>query len=185
MNVPSSNKIFYYSIAETTIGWIGITGNERGLRKLVLPVPAREDVLAELNRYYRPCEKLTQADSQFISITTKIKDYFAGKKIHFENEMINLEGYTPFQKDVLLKTREIPYGKIQTYGWLAKQSGYPKAYRAVGGVMRINPLPLIIPCHRVVGSQGKLTGFSAAGGLALKRQMLDMEGASIGKHLAV
>jgi O-6-methylguanine DNA methyltransferase len=176
MNTPSSKKIFYYSIAETAIGWIGIAGNEKGLRRLVLPVPTRENALAELNRYFQPCEKLAQVDSQFISIVTKIKNYFDGKKIQFETEIINLEGYTSFQKNILLKTREIPYGITQTYGWLAEQSGYPKAYRAVGGVMRFNPLPLIIPCHRVLGSQGKLTGFSATGGLALKRKMLELEG---------
>jgi O-6-methylguanine DNA methyltransferase len=178
MTNQNSKKIFY-SIAETAIGWIGIAGNEEGLRKVVLPEHRREDVLSELNRYFQPCRKLIMADDQFFSLVTRIKEYFDGKVIQFTKDIINLEGYTTFQRDVLLKTREIPYGIIQTYKWLAEQAGYPKAFRAVGGVMRINPLPLIIPCHRVVGSQGKLTGFSATGGLGLKRKMLELEGVFI------
>jgi len=175
MATHTSNKIFYYSIAETAIGWIGIAGNEKGLRKVVLPEYTRENVLSELNRYFQPCQKLTQADDRFLSLVARIKGYFDGEVIRFDKDIINLEDYTIFQKNVLLKTREIPYGVTKTYKWLAEQAGYPKAYRAVGGVMRINPLPLIIPCHRVMGSQGKLTGFSATGGLRLKRKMLELE----------
>jgi O-6-methylguanine DNA methyltransferase len=176
MTTQNSKNIFYYSIAETAIGWIGIAGNEEGLRKVVLPEYRREDVLSELNRFFQPCRKLIMADNQFFSEIARIREYFNGKLTQFEKIIINLEDYTTFQRDVLLKTREIPYGITHTYKWLAEQAGYPKAFRAVGGVMRINPLPLIVPCHRVVGSQGKLTGFSATGGLELKRKMLELEG---------
>jgi methylated-DNA-[protein]-cysteine S-methyltransferase len=179
MTTQNSNNIFYYSIAETAMGWIGIAGNEKGLRKVVLPEDRRENVLSELNRYFKPCRKLIMADDRFISEVARIKEYFEGKLIRFDKLIINLEGYTVFQRDILLKTRGIPYGITQTYKWLAEQAGYPKAFRAVGGVMRFNPLPLIIPCHRVVGSQGRLTGFSATGGLGLKRKMLELEGVFI------
>ena len=79
----------------------------------------------------------------------------------------------------MLTAKEIPYGETRTYRWLAEQSGFPRAYRAVGGVMKINPLPLIIPCHRIIGSKGQLTGFSARGGEELKRRMLVLEGVLI------
>lgn len=179
MSIQNSNKVFYYSIAETAMGWIGIAGNEQGLRKVVLPEHTRENVLSELKRYFQPSRKLIMADDQFLSVVSRIKKYFDGKLVRFEKAIINLEGYTTFQKDILLKTREIPYGITRTYKWLTEQAGYPKAYRAVGGVMRINPLPLIVPCHRVMGSNGELTGFSATGGLTLKRKMLRLEGVFI------
>ena len=172
------DQIFYYSLTETSMGWVGIAGNEKGLRRLILPEQAKESVIAELNRYLKSSIKLIPADEQFFSMLVKITEYFAGKRTLFKEEEINLDDYTIFQKNVLLKTREIPYGVTRTYRWIAEQAGYPLAYRAVGGVMRINPIPLIIPCHRVVGSYGKLTGFSATGGLALKRSMLKLEGIS-------
>src|SRR6056297_1467215 len=176
MVTKNPEQIFYYSLTETSTGWVGIAGNEKGLRRLILPERAKESVIAELNRYFQSSIKLIPADEQFFSITEKIKEYFAGKKIPFKEEEINLDDYTIFQKNVLLKTREIPYGITRTYRWIAEQAGYPRAYRAVGGVMSINPIPLIIPCHRVIGSYGQLTGFSATGGLALKCSMLKLEG---------
>jgi len=178
MVTQKPDQIFYYSLTETSMGWIGIAGNEKGLRRLILPERTKEDVLAELNEYVQSNIKLIPADEHFFSIIVKIKEYFAGKRTLFKKEQINLDDYTIFQKNVLLKTREIPYGLTRSYRWIAEQAGYPRAYRAVGGVMSINPIPLIIPCHRVVGSYGKLTGFSATGGLALKRRMLKLEGIS-------
>ncbi len=178
MVTQNPDQIFYYSLTETSMGWVGIAGNEKGLRKLILPERTKEGVLAELNRYFQSNIKLIPADEQFFSIIVKIKEYFAGKRTLFKEEEINLDDYTIFQKNVLLKTREIPFGVTRTYRWIAEQAGYPRACRAVGGVMSINPIPLIIPCHRVLGSYGKLTGFSATGGLALKRSMLKLEGIS-------
>jgi len=178
MNTRNSNynKIFYYSIAKTALGWIAIAGNEEGLRKIILPEDTKENVLTELKIYFRLCKELILTDNRFHSEVEKIKGYFDGQKTQFNKLIINLEGYTSFQQNVLLTTREIPYGTTKTYKWLAEHAGYPKAYRAAGGVMRINPLPLIIPCHRVIGNQRKLTGFSATGGLELKRKMLESEG---------
>ena len=176
MVTKNPDQIFYYSLSETSMGWIGIAGNEKGLRRLILPERTKEGILAELNRYFKSSIKLIPADEQFFSVIEKIKEYFTGKRTLFKEEEINLDDYTIFQKNVLLKTRAIPYGVTRTYRWIAEQAGYPRAYRAVGGVMRINPIPLIIPCHRVIGSYGKLTGFSATGGIALKRSMLQLEG---------
>lgn len=175
-NQTDDNESYYYSINETSMGWIGIAGNENGLRKIILPEKNKETVLRGLNIFFHPETKLIPSDKDFFSIINRIKEYFNGKSVMFKKDIINLEGYSVFQKKILLKTREIPYGETRTYRWLAENSGYPKAYRAAGGVMRINPLPLIIPCHRVIGSFGKLTGFSATGGLKLKKSMLELEG---------
>lgn len=166
-----------YAVIQTSLGWVGLSGNTKGLQRLILPEKDKKNVLAQLFASVSSGSRFIPADQQFAALMGKIEEYFNGKPVHFEDEKLDLSGYTSFQRNVLLKTREIPYGTTRTYRWLAEQTGYPRAYRAVGGVMRINPLPLIIPCHRVIGSQGKLTGFSAAGGLTLKQKMLEIEGA--------
>ena len=176
INNPQQN-ILYYIIMETSLGWVGLSGNGKALSRFVLPEKDKQSILAQLTATIPPGSQFIPADDQFSMLVEKIKDYFNGKLVHFKNQTVDLSGYTFFQRKVLLKTREIAYGTTRTYRWLAKQTGYPRAYRAVGGVMRINPLPLIIPCHRVIGSQGKLTGFSATGGLSLKQKMLVIEGA--------
>lgn len=166
----------YYSLIETHLGWVGISGSEQGLKRLVLPEKKEEEVLKQLTENMARKTRLILSVNYFSLLVEKIRDYFNGKPVYFEDQRADLSEYTRFQKTVLLKTREIPYGTVRTYRWLAEQSGYPLSYRAVGGVMRINPLPLIIPCHRIIGSKGKLTGFSATGGVALKGKMLEMEG---------
>ncbi len=86
---------------------------------------------------------------------------------------LDLSTATPFQRQVWEKTRLIPYGETRSYSWVAEQIGKPGAARAVGQALGRNPLPIIIPCHRVVASDGKLCGF--AGGLGMKRRLLSLE----------
>jgi O-6-methylguanine DNA methyltransferase len=102
--------------------------------------------------------------------------YFRGRKVDF-NYAIDVERYTPFQKAVWAEMREIPYGETRSYRWIAEKVGKPRAYRAVGNACGKNPLLIIQPCHRVVGSHGKLGGFS--GGLGLKKALLRLEGVSL------
>ena len=174
-----AENIISYDIVETEFGWVGIAGNEQGLVRIILPEKSAEDILEELNFYFHSGESLVQKKEQFSSLTKKVRDYFKGIPVAFNREKTDLDDFTPFQKKVLLLTKEIPYGATRTYRGLAEQSGYPLAYRAVGGVMKANPLPLVIPCHRVLGSNGQLTGFSSRGGLELKRKMLTLEGLTI------
>ena len=174
-----AENIISYDIIETEFGWVGIAGNERGLTRIILPEKSAEDILEELSFSFPAGEKLTREKEMFSSLTKKVRDYFKGIPAAFNREKTDLDGFTPFQKKVLLLTKEIPYGATRTYRGLAEQSGYPLAYRAVGGVMKANPLPLVIPCHRVLGSNGQLTGFSSRGGLELKRKMLTLEGVQV------
>lgn len=97
--------------------------------------------------------------------------YFSGKDLKFDLEL-ELHG-TDFQKEVWMACASIPFGEIRTYGDLAKMIGKPKAVRAVGTALGANPIPIVIPCHRVIGSTGKLTGF--AGGIEVKGALLDLE----------
>lgn len=91
--------------------------------------------------------------------------------------VVKMKTYPAFYQAVWKACAEIPRGQVRTYGWIARRIGRPKAARAVGQALGKNPFSPLIPCHRVVGADGKLTGFSAAGGVARKRRMLLKEGA--------
>jgi methylated-DNA-[protein]-cysteine S-methyltransferase len=106
----------------------------------------------------------------------QLEDYFQGT-LHQFDLPVDISGLTEFRQHVLRCTMQIPYGEIVTYRGLAVQAGSPGAARAVGGAMAANPVPVIIPCHRVVATSGALTGYSAAGGLLMKRFLLNLEGA--------
>ena len=110
----------------------------------------------------------------------ELDEYFAGKRTSFDLPL-HLSG-TPFQLAVWRALAEIPYGALETYGGLAARIGKPKAARAVGMGCHNNPLPIIIPCHRVVGHNGSLTGFG--GGLGLKQALISLESAESGKALS-
>ena len=108
----------------------------------------------------------------------QVNEYFAGQRKAFDLPLdwSSLKG---FQSDVLRITLEIPYGEVLTYGDIAKRLGKPAASRAVGGALAQNPLPILIPCHRVVSASGHLTGFSAADGIISKSWLLKLEGHTI------
>ena len=100
--------------------------------------------------------------------------YFAGEKVDFYPVPLTLCSGTEFQIAVWNTIREIPYGETRTYKWIAEQIGKPKAVRAVGGAVGANPISILIPCHRVIGSNGKLGGYG--GGIERKRLLLQLEG---------
>ncbi|MFA6030357.1 MAG: MGMT family protein [Elusimicrobiota bacterium] len=94
-----------------------------------------------------------------------------------EKVLAAMKEYPPFDQAVWKACAEIPKGQVRTYGWVARRIGRPKAARAVGGALGRNPFAPVVPCHRVVGADGSMTGFSAKGGVAAKRRLLLKEGA--------
>jgi methylated-DNA-[protein]-cysteine S-methyltransferase len=116
-------------------------------------------------------ESTGEVTGEVLKASLQLREYALGKRKTFD---LNLDPIgTEFQKKVWKAMREIPYGETMTYGDLARAIGSPKAFRAVGGACNRNPIAIVQPCHRVVGSDGKLTGFF--GGLALKQKLLDFE----------
>ena len=105
-----------------------------------------------------------------------LQKYFEGERVDFADTPVLLEGLAPFRQKVLTATQNLTYGDICSYGQLAAECGSPHAARAVGGALAANPMPIIIPCHRIVASSGRLTGFSAPGGEVTKMALLTMEG---------
>ena len=108
------------------------------------------------------------------SARRELDEYFARRAARFDLSL-DLRGLPPFTVSVLRELARVPYGETTTYGTLAAQVGHPRAARAVGTVMNRNRIPIVLPCHRVVGSTGDLTGY--AGGLDVKQTLLELEGA--------
>jgi methylated-DNA-[protein]-cysteine S-methyltransferase len=116
------------------------------------------------------------ASGEVRQLAERIQAYANGGRDQFLDIPVALGEPTPFQRKVLEQCRRIGYGQTLTYGQLAAKAGYPQAARAVGSVMARNRVPLVIPCHRVVGSSGTLRGYSGCGGTAMKRRLLELEG---------
>jgi methylated-DNA-[protein]-cysteine S-methyltransferase len=158
---------------QTALGWVGIAWSARGLLRLTLPQPAEDEALAQLpagsSSVAEPAPRL-----DIDALADKLRRYFEGQEVIFDEPLDPSVG-TDFQKRVWAITRAIPRGKTRTYGDIAREAGSPGAARAVGQAMAGNPWPVVVPCHRVVGHDGRLTGFG--GGLDMKQHMLTMEGA--------
>jgi methylated-DNA-[protein]-cysteine S-methyltransferase len=158
---------------QTACGWVGIASSPDGLLALTLPEPTQERALKPLLKRWG--EEQSYDDPGLDDLKTKLQQYFDGQRVLFD-EPLDLSGATAFQRRVWLAVRDIPYGETRSYGQIARQAGSPGAARAVGRAMATNPLPIVVPCHRVIGSDGDLRGFG--GGLDLKHRMLEMERAS-------
>ncbi len=114
-----------------------------------------------------------QTDPALAACAQQLREYFAGDRRHFDLPLA--PGGTAFQRAVWGALRDIPYGELRSYRDIAETLDKPQAVRAVGAANGRNPIPIVVPCHRVIGSDGSLTGF--AGGLEMKRALLELEGA--------
>ncbi len=160
---------YFYSVFPTAPGWIAIVGSERGIKRLVLPKASATDAVREVLRRQ---EQATNNDLMYLGLGYRLRDYFSGKPVDFTRETLDIAGAPSFRTAVWEIVKGIPYGQTRTYAWVAGQAGNPEATRAVGQAMAANPVPIIIPCHRVVAAHGP-GGY--AGGLDLKRKLLEIE----------
>jgi len=156
----------------TSWGFAVLAASEKGLCGLCLPTGSIRQA-RELARRRWPDAAPTP--NLLPKLQEQVRTYFLGQPVRFRVPL-DLTGLTDFQQAVLRACRAIDYGTTTTYGALAAAVGRPGAARAVGAVMARNPIPLIIPCHRVLGADGRLGGFSAEGGVDVKRRMLRLEG---------
>ncbi len=159
-----------YAVFECKMGWVGLLASSRGLRATTLPHPTPEEAFVALGRI---AGHAAEDGGELEDLIRRLGDYFRGRKVEFP-DALEFSGGTPFQRRVWEATRLIPYGETRSYLWVARQIGSPGAARAVGQALGQNPLPIIVPCHRVIASDGGLGGFG--GGLEMRRQLLRMEG---------
>lgn len=158
---------------QTAFGWVGIAWSERGLLALTLPQASEVETLDQLPSGSDSIPE-SAGGLDVTALAEKLRRYFEGQVVTFDEPLDPTLG-TEFQRRVWAITRAIPRGQTRTYGQVAREAGSPGAARAVGQSMARNPWPVIVPCHRVLGSDGGLTGFG--GGVEMKRRMLEMEGA--------
>jgi methylated-DNA-[protein]-cysteine S-methyltransferase len=160
-----------YDLVDTPVGRLLVAVTDRGLCEISYdPEPEREtEALARAfgGRVLRSPRPTDEARRQ-------LDEYFAGERRSFELP-VDLRLARDFGRTVLEELARVPYGELTTYGTLAARAGRPRAARAVGTVMNRNPVPIVLPCHRVVGSTGALVGYG--GGLERKRALLELEGA--------
>ncbi|MGQ9572632.1 MAG: methylated-DNA--[protein]-cysteine S-methyltransferase [Dehalococcoidia bacterium] len=160
-----------FCTVETALGWLGLVLGPDGLRAVTLPRRHKDEALSQVLAL--GARQGARAD-ELGDLPDRFRRYARGERIAFPDRL-DFAGATAFQRAVWQATREIPYGQRRSYGWLAARVGRPRAARAVGQAMAANPWPIIVPCHRVVSSNGRLTGFG--GGLDMKERLLLLEGA--------
>jgi len=166
-----------YDLLPSPLGplWVAIT--PRGVATIHYGEEPSPSELRRLVHVYGP--GIVPDHKRSSVLARELDQYFNGKRREFDIEY-DLSGLTPFQTRVLNATAKIPFGSVSTYGAIAKRAGDQKASRAAGGALNQNPIPIVVPCHRVVGSNGALVGY--AGGLDVKRRLLGIEGADIARR---
>lgn len=166
--------ITYYDIFETPAGWMGLVASDKGLRQSTLPQAFPEDCIEQLGNAITDA---TPSPTRFEGIKEKLARYFCGEEVSFADELIDVDDASPFYQAAWHACRTIPKGETRTYKWLAEQAGNALAPRAAGQAMARNRLAIIIPCHRVIASDGSLRGFGKGRErLDLKQRLLDLEG---------
>ena len=162
----------HYHHLDTPIGTVLIAGDAEAIRRIAFPKNGKP-VRPEPAWAHSARGPIGEAVRQ-------LRDYFAGRRTEFDLPLAP-EG-TPFQRAVWRQLQDIPYGETISYGELARRVGNPKASRAVGSANGANPIPIVIPCHRVIAASGKLGGFG--GGLPVKQALLDLETHTLAGSLA-
>lgn len=161
----------YYTRVSTTAGTLGVFSMGRGICRVSLQESAFQDFLTKAVTSFDATP--VRDDDRLQETAKELENYFKGRIRHFRS-VIDLYGMTPFQQRVMRSLGEIPYGQVRSYQWVAERIGNPLSCRAVGAACAANPVPILIPCHRVISKDGTLGGFSA--GLKIKQLLLDLEG---------
>ncbi|HKG11339.1 MAG TPA: methylated-DNA--[protein]-cysteine S-methyltransferase [Gaiellaceae bacterium] len=162
-----------FDVVDSPVGALLLAATPRGVCRI--SYDADPEAQAErLARVYGP--RVLRAPRAVDGAKRELDEYFHGRREAFDLS-VDLTGAAEFTRDVLRELARVPFGEVTTYGQLAARVGRPRAARAVGTVMNRNPIPIVLPCHRVVGSTGSLVGY--AGGLDRKEQLLKLEGARL------
>ena len=162
-----------YDVVDSPLGDLFVAATPRGLCRIAYDAEP-EQHLEDLARQYGL--RVLRAPRALDEPKRELHDYFAGRRRMFELRL-DLRLADGFRRSVLDELAAVPYGRVTTYGSLAATAGRPRAARAVGTIMNRNPIPIVLPCHRVIGADGSLTGYG--GGLERKQALLRLEGATI------
>jgi methylated-DNA-[protein]-cysteine S-methyltransferase len=161
-----------YELADTPLGPLLLARTERGLCRIGYDPEPERDAEALARVFGR---RVLRAPGALDDARRQLDEYFEGRRRAFDLSL-DLGLSRDFSRRVLLELGRVPYGEVTTYGTLAARAGAPRAARAVGTVMNRNPIPIVLPCHRVVGASGSLVGYG--GGIERKKALLELESAA-------
>ena len=172
----------HYAVFSTRLGLMAVAGSFRGVAGVALP---SSDLSSSLDRlcvkvHAPPANVRETSPADFGTLPDRLAAFMEGERVVFD-DTLDRSGWTDFRARVWDATRHIPYGETRSYSWVASAAGQPTACRATGQAMHHNPVPIIVPCHRVVGAGGELTGFDS--GLELKEKLLTMESGDAPIHI--
>ncbi len=160
--------MIYFTNIKTQIGNLGLVRDDDSLLRVYLP---NENISKNILQMKYPNENIIENKSGFDEVVNQLTEYIDGKRKHFTiKTRMNI---SPFYKKALAEVVKVPYGKTASYSQIAQKLNNPKAARAVGSANARNPLPIIIPCHRIIANNGKLGGYG--GGLKMKEYLLKFE----------
>lgn len=162
---------------DTAIGRCGIAWGETGILAVSFPEANDAGTLQRLRRRVPEAEQVWEASEEIAAVVAGIRALAEGEAAGFDDIRVDMAGVGAFEQSVYAQARKIPPGETRTYGEIARKLGDVALSRQVGQALGNNPFPIIVPCHRVVGAGGTMTGFSAPGGTETKRRLLKIEGA--------
>jgi methylated-DNA-[protein]-cysteine S-methyltransferase len=160
-----------YATVDSPVGPVVVAATERGLVRVGLPAVSLEDVLAQLAKDVSP--RVMSYPGRLDEARRELDQYFAGKREHFELPIDWQLAHPGFYRRVLRATAKVPFGEVITYGQAAQRAGSPRAFRAAGTALGSNPIPIVVPCHRVVRAGGDIGNYG--GGPEMKRFLLELE----------
>ena len=165
----------FHDVFPTRFGWVGAVSSGNGVRRTTLPQASPDGCISILGR---EIDDSVESPANVAALRDRIEAYFEGERIGFEDEAVDLGDASSFLRASWEACLAIPYGETRTYKWLAEQAGRPRGPRAAGQAMARNRLPIVVPCHRVVASDGSLHGFGrGASQLDLKQRLIELEAA--------
>lgn len=175
--------VVYYDSLPTPIGEVYAAVTDQGVVSVDFGLADEAAYLEHLRQHHftQPEVAFARAPERVASVTRQLGEYFRGEREGFDFP-VDLRGLTDFQRAVLQATREVPPGEIVSYKEIARRIGRPKAVRAVGNALGRNPVPILIPCHRVISMDGSLGGYSGGGGSQTKARLLALEGVLPGER---
>jgi methylated-DNA-[protein]-cysteine S-methyltransferase len=167
-----------YTVFDTAFGVCGVRWSESGVTRFALPQADGYKTEERVKATVQDC-RCDDAPPAIAHLIAEIQRYFAGEEIDFSDVAIDVKDRNAFERSIYAAARAIGFGYTATYGELARRAGAPRLTRETGQALGRNPVPLIVPCHRIVAADGKLGGFSAPGGNATKERMLALEGSRL------